>query len=215
MYHIIITSTHKELYSEIRQWVWNNETMLLLSFEVIVIISWIIFFLFSMKLFHMSKRDMKEESFSELGCDRKYGRSFNVLLVVTGLSQLLFLIIFHSFVMKMVQTSGRFGFECLIVTTIMGICEGIFTLNRYPKTHPIIGAFGFVFACIGWVTLGKDILTINLIAGEAFIVFGLIIPFILIPAFIRHRNDLPAMYESIFFLSAFVTDILLFRIVTG
>lgn len=183
--------------------------------EITISAVWIAFFIISMKLFKFSKRNFHKQSYSLLGSDKKYGYIFNILLIITGSAQLLIFIMLRQAIMKSFGVFGQLGYILLCITTLLGIGTGIFPIHSYRFFHKTIAAIGFLSAGIGWILIGIHLFSQNIMASSLFLVFGGLLVPSLIPAYFHHKHDLPAVYESMFFLSAFVTDILMLRLASG
>jgi hypothetical protein len=186
-----------------------------LIIEIFISIIWIGFFMISGILFRLTKRNVNKESYSKLGCDKLYGNIFNRVLIFTGIMQLIFLASLYPSLISFIGFSGQIGLIGLLITTIMGVCTGMVPLNRNSQIHVIFGIIGFVSAMIGWVALASGIILNNPLIGGIFAIFGLFIIPPLLPIYLKYKRELPAIYESLFFLSAYITDICIFWFIKG
>jgi hypothetical protein len=172
-------------------------------FHITALAIWPIFFFFSFALFRASGFDYSKKSFSDLGGHKRFGIWFNVLLIFVGIVQFFVLIRFVR-LFPLALTS-------LLITTVMGILEGMITKKINERIHFLIGVVGFTFSAIGWILLGVFLFQTRSVVALIIGLWGVAIMVWIPYASLHycHGKNCPAKYEVLLFVGAFVTNIIL------
>lgn len=166
-----------------------------------------IFFLASsFLLIKQQKLKFSKHGFSELGGLNQSSRLFNSSLMLLAISQTVFMT-YYALLFNFAETKiGKIAFVLLLTTGIgAGICA-IFNTRRNRKIHLFSG--GLVFAVSGpaWVLSGITIYAQNALLGTFLVVNGILVGASFAIGFLKSRN-MPALYESVFFLSIVITNL--------
>jgi hypothetical protein len=172
---------------------------------------WPIFFSVSSVLFRASGFNCTKKSFSDLGSHRTLGKLFNALLVSVGIIQLIILTRVLQIVSTLSEHTQFIAVVCLMVTTVMGIIEGVITKKMNERVHSAVGVIGFAFSAIGWIVLSVSLFRLHVFMSVVMGILGVMILTVVPYAtwkFFRAKTC-PAVYELILFIGAFVTNIVL------
>lgn len=170
-----------------------------LPLKLVGIVIWPLFFITSSLLIKSSPRKSSIHSFSDLGSSSANGTKFDVLLILAGLFQIVFL---NGYLQ-------RFGLAilALMVTSFFGILSGVIRQKGHRLAHKIVCTVGFAISAPGWAVLGLQTIQLNKVLGSLLVVLGLtIIPLLLYAVF--QKKPL-LKYELVFFFGAFLTNLTL------
>ena len=171
-----------------------------------------VFFTVTFILLRLARIDITEHSLSYLGATPVYGIYFDIALVVGGGCQLVILLelLFNRKVKVTILNMNPLLF--LTSTTIMGILTGIITNNVSKGAHFVIAAIGFFSAFLGWTLLGLALLRMKRrFSGLLMVVFGCVMMPILMYVGISAWS-VNAMIELIFFLAAYITNLVIYEV---
>ncbi len=179
-------------------------------FKVAALLLWPVFLSLALFLFKLANFEVRDHSLSDLGGHVKYGKPFNILLLICGVFQL---IIFVAYILANEPSStGMLGLGILIFTTLSGILTAVLNQKNYSILHKGIASIGFLMASPGWALFGTSLGEINIIGAILMISWGAtVIPFAVYRMVVKNKTNL--MYESFLFTGAFLTNLILFNFI--
>lgn len=179
--------------------------------KILALSVWPVFFLISHILFKKAGISMSSGTYSRLGIHPKYGRPFNILLITSGVIQLVFLAsILRSplFAFNAPNILGVVGLICLIITAISGTLVGIITDNYNKRLHKGAATTSCALLIASQLLYGIYLIRINLYIGLFMMVWGLLIlPYQSLPSLFGKK--IYARNEFYMFLGTFLTNLIL------
>jgi hypothetical protein len=144
-----------------------------------------------------------------LGATKPYGKFFDLNLIMAGVFQLT---IFSSiYIYHLIDPTplNIISVVFLSLTTITGILAGVITINVSETFHIKIATVGFASSSLGWILFSLSLYKVNIYYGLLIMSLGLIlIPYL--TTVYKKVGDLKANYESLFFLAAYLTNLVIY-----
>lgn len=176
--------------------------------SAISLITWPIFLILSYILLRMTRLNVRIHSLSQLGSNKTTGWIFNTLLFYVSCIETIFLFR-YTYLEDLMQRIMIYLFLC---TSVCGMLVSYISERKSQFSHRIIVFIGFSTAIAGWCLLGIQLSARNTLLFLVMLTWALYFTLTCIRRINLKTYIMPAIYESLMFLGAFLTNVIIMRI---